>query len=997
MTEEEVAMVVDEPCDDCPVGSSFTPVISNSTTPVQVVKPTVRVDNSPGCTLTSSGYNFSSVALSTKTSQHNSSNTNNANTSNSEQVGDANNNAEDRLQAEALEAEEVEFVWHEYLELTGSTPAPDLLFPHVETSLRTFFEDGMKIEVPNRFVNDSYWVASIIMTAGPLLRLRYLGFDAEQREDFWYETSSGVIRPIGWCTANNKKLEPPPKVALEWGENWMEKLNECLANATTIPSFLLEASEFTVVDQIKEGMKFEVQDDMNLINVWIATVIRNVSGRLLLRYDGVDSASYDFWLFYLSFRIHPFGWARGNECTFKPPIVLRPLKSVQEWANILNESMSTFCKMTIPSVIFINQEVVKPHKFQEGMKLEVLDPQSRTRICAATVSKVYNRYYFNVQLDHSSGSSTCSSPFICCHSQTPCIFPPGWAKANHLEVEFWDRGNSNDEFEWDEYVENIFKQTGSPVQLAPPETFECVFVQQEEKFEMGMKLEAVNLSNPHQICVATVCKVTGHLLWIQLDTSSSIFPNQIVACTSHDIFPCNWCDYNGYTLKVPTAWQQSAQKSSNKKVAIVIPKKQQTKNESKSDDESLKDSDAPGRAWCPVIYINHKCFTGPFLSISRIAELPKHVGPGPIHLVLKEVISMIVGVSYLPSRCLSVLQSERYQNGIQQLIKAKYKGKKYRAMVDIVNNSDKVKDYCRSVCKTLQCCANLFGPDCYYDNCPENCYSLTKSNPNTTIKRKKRRRKAKTVVLVVKNGETAKPPADDSGKVVEKFPGDEAVVGGDELNNCDDEEKAGNDDDSCEPPKEKRKYVHRIIPKSDIVTRGAKLPDFSVGLGKRKHKNSISKPTVPTAVEKLNKNVEQTNSVNNDNDTQPKKEIINVLNSNFKTGFGVDDNASNVSLEAEANTSSEEDHLQLPLLQLESNPLQWTIEQVSDFIKNTDCAAMVRLLKEQEIDGQALLLLTLPTIQEHLELKLGPAIKLCHHIEQLKSAFYNSQYGSASL
>ena len=42
----------------------------------------------------------------------------------------------------------------------------------------------------------------------------------------------------------------------------------------------------------------------------------------------------------------------------------------------------------------------------------------------------------------------------------------------------------------------------------------------------------------------------------------------------------------------------------------------------------------------------------------------------------------------------------------------------------------------------------------------------------------------------------------------------------------------------------------------------------------------------------------------------------------------------------------------------------------------------------QEIDGQALLLLTLPDVQEHLDLKLGPAVKLCHHVERVKVAFY---------
>lgn len=46
------------------------------------------------------------------------------------------------------------------------------------------------------------------------------------------------------------------------------------------------------------------------------------------------------------------------------------------------------------------------------------------------------------------------------------------------------------------------------------------------------------------------------------------------------------------------------------------------------------------------------------------------------------------------------------------------------------------------------------------------------------------------------------------------------------------------------------------------------------------------------------------------------------------------------------------------------------------------------LCPQQEIDGQALLLLTLPTVQECMDLKLGPAIKLCHHIERIKFAFY---------
>eukprot|EP00057_Strongylocentrotus_purpuratus_P020341 XP_011674815.1 PREDICTED: scm-like with four MBT domains protein 1 [Strongylocentrotus purpuratus] len=80
-------------------------------------------------------------------------------------------------------------------------------------------------------------------------------------------------------------------------------------------------------------------------------------------------------------------------------------------------------------------------------------------------------------------------------------------------------------------------------------------------------------------------------------------------------------------------------------------------------------------------------------------------------------------------------------------------------------------------------------------------------------------------------------------------------------------------------------------------------------------------------------------------------------------------------------------------LKLESNPLHWSVDRVVKFIKKTDCASLAKVFKDQEIDGQALLLLTLPTVQECMELKLGPAIKLCHHIERVKIAFYE-QYAS---
>lgn len=41
-------------------------------------------------------------------------------------------------------------------------------------------------------------------------------------------------------------------------------------------------------------------------------------------------------------------------------------------------------------------------------------------------------------------------------------------------------------------------------------------------------------------------------------------------------------------------------------------------------------------------------------------------------------------------------------------------------------------------------------------------------------------------------------------------------------------------------------------------------------------------------------------------------------------------------------------------------------------------------LSLQEIDGKALMLLRSDIIMKYMGLKLGPALKLCHHIEKLK-------------
>jgi len=80
----------------------------------------------------------------------------------------------------------------------------------VECSLESGFEKSMKLEVANKQPAGTYWVASIVMTCGQLLRLRHEGVSPDDSSaDFWCDVISSDIHPIGWCRVNDKKLQPP--------------------------------------------------------------------------------------------------------------------------------------------------------------------------------------------------------------------------------------------------------------------------------------------------------------------------------------------------------------------------------------------------------------------------------------------------------------------------------------------------------------------------------------------------------------------------------------------------------------------------------------------------------------------------------------------------------------------------------------------------------------------------------------------------------------------
>lgn len=857
--------------------------------------------------------------------------------------------------AESME-EEAEFSWDEYIEEKGGSSAPHTNFKHVEISLQSSFQPGMKLEVANKSSPDTYWVATIITTCGQLLLLRFSGYGEERKADFWCDVMTAELHPVGWCAQNNKTLMPPEAIKEKYCD-WTEFLVHDLTGSRTAPANLLDGPlrGKNTVDLITETSVLELQDNCDPVLFWPARVIQNIGGRLRLRYAGLSEEHHtqDIWLFYLNVRLRPLGWAQENCLTLEPPIELRRLQSTSDWQQALEEAQCERQKSPLPLEVFKDHVELPKHCFKVGMKLEMVPWRDQLQICPVSVTKVYNEFYFQVTVDDLSADAKPSS--VLCHVNSPGILPVQWCLKNGISLER-PPGYEGQDFDWADYL----KKTGT--EAAPDTCFPDTWM--TRGFAKDMWLEAVNPAKLTEVCVAQVTQVMGRLLWLRLEGVAKALSECIVDCESMDIFPVGWCEANNYLLTPPLKPLSKKQK----KIAVVQPEKQLVHSQPEEVSPvhhclpvAMDPGAANGRYCCSKIFVNHRCFSGPYLNKGRIAELPQAVGPGKCALVLKELLSMLINAAYKPGRVLKELQEieDHSWDCQEETLKAKYKGKTYRSSIQIVRIADQIPDFCQKVCLKLQCCPNLFSPTYVADKCPENCSLQTKTKFTYYYGKKRklsrlvggedtegdqakpaRRRKKRKAIFVQKKRRSftvgytpaSSPQESDEGEDDEDF-----IL------------HSGSEGTSSEPRDDTSvAEVSSSRPRRAVTLRRV----ASAGQGSHRSADTgLRRSTRSLSLHSQNKKYQP-----------PKEQDIQV----------------------------EEDENQLVL---EKNPLEWTVDEVVQFINSTDCASLASIFQEQDIDGQALLLLTLPTVQECMDLKLGPAIKLCHHIERVKVAFYK-QYAN---
>ncbi|XP_051818117.1 lethal(3)malignant brain tumor-like protein 2 isoform X1 [Antechinus flavipes] len=433
------------------------------------------------------------------------------------------------------------FDWGKFLKEHNYKAAPVSCFKHVP--LFDQWDDvvkGMKVEVLN---NDAvlpsrvYWIASVIQTAGYRVLLRYEGFENDSSHDFWCNLGTVDVHPIGWCAINSKILVPPQTIHAKYTD-WRSYLMKRLVGARTLPvDFHIKMAE-SMKYPFRQGMRVEVVDKTHVSRTRMAVVDTVIGGRLRLLYEDGDGDD-DFWCHMWSPLIHPVGWSRRVGHSIKKPGVGR----TERRGELSNHP--TFRKIYCDAVSYLFKKVRAVYTeggwFEEGMKLEAIDPLNLGNICVATVCKVLLDGYLMICIDGSPSAD--DSDWFCYHASSHAIFPATFCQKNAIDLTP-PKGYDPKTFDWASYL----KETNSKAAPARLFNMDCP----NHGFRVGMKLEAVDLMEPRLICVATVKRVVQRLLSIHFDGWDSEY-DQWVDCESPDIYAVGWCELIGYQLQPPVA------------------------------------------------------------------------------------------------------------------------------------------------------------------------------------------------------------------------------------------------------------------------------------------------------------------------------------------------------------------------------------------------------------------------------------------------------------
>ncbi|CAL8248836.1 unnamed protein product [Lota lota] len=206
------------------------------------------------------------------------------------------------------------------------------------------------------------------------------------------------------------------------------------------------------------------------------------------------------------------------------------------WEKYLKETGAS----AAPASCFRQSASPPLNEFKAGMKLEALDPRNTTSTCIATVVGLTGSR-LRLRLDGSDNKndfwrlvdSAEIQPIGNCEKNGGMLQPP---LGFRLNASSWPM---------------FLLKTLNGAEMAPARIFHKEPAAPEQNsFQVGLKLEAVDRKNPHFICPATVGALRGGEVLVTFDGWRGAF-DYYCRYDSRDVFPVGWCALTGDNLQPP--------------------------------------------------------------------------------------------------------------------------------------------------------------------------------------------------------------------------------------------------------------------------------------------------------------------------------------------------------------------------------------------------------------------------------------------------------------
>jgi len=902
------------------------------------------------------------------------------------------------------------------MESRGWTSAPEEAFSHVEAAADTGIREGMVLEAAvqegHHKEEESFWLAEVKSVHGHFLRLRWLRGGGQRGPDFWRDLTKGLLYPLGWAQQKGRTIRPPAIVS-EAMPDWQEIVKAVAedGNVLTMDAHHVEGNGSTPAERLKPGQRLELRDEHDPLTFWPAEIVSANGGLLELEYctgrASDDSVPVSGKIFFTSNRLRPLGYAgehrRELGTRYSPPAYLRAAVGDRGGGLFAARILAEQCQSAPAGLLCGRVQPETTNKVKKGQVAEVLLPNG---VATATVAKVWSSHFFELQLEDDRR--------LLCSNASDNVFPIGWTSKNLGCLP----------------CTSLNVPEGESIAHAP--TKEGCESASDVGLAIGQKLEV--LHENQQLLSATIRAVAEHILALELDTDMDEKRQVLISRFSWNIFPFGWAQTVGLSCLVPKSF---ASEANEELIKAAKEEKAVKKEETLLDDQQY--------SWCPPIYFNYQC-SASFMSRARLAALPKSVGPGNVTLVVKKVLELVVGASYKSGAVLKRLErmsSEKNgdddvydQEGdkekveerrlthrffVKQSIKGKSRVHNLKGEVDLPSRTADVADFCREVCERLGSCQHLISTKLHVNgasDCPAQCQTKNRMDAagqeeNLAPRKRGRKKKyhseaASSDQKPVKTSSAAATAAASSSNSDDETedPANSAVP-----SRCPSPDPAAN-----QAPSAKKKSTgaraskwESILPRSDIQTRGAKLPDFKLHFGLKPSKRSAEANTADSPEKKAV--------------TEPAVAREDAWK--MEAAFRLEDIGRPEGVSPAADSASYEQPLQplrafggpprlvssvetshcptlpgpvqptlpppLPQIRpltLNKNPAEWTSRDTAVFLASTpDCAHLASFMIQDEVDGPSFMLLNYPTAVLHWSLSVRTAVRLCRHVESVKLAY----------